>query len=247
MRQGHTPEWYATWFSTKYYDRLYGHRDMQEAAHFVQNLLAYLHPAPGARFLDAACGKGRHATLLAEQGFDVTGIDLSFRNIREAIAVSGERVSFFQHDMRRVFRVNYFDVIFNFYTSFGYFEDPNDDLRCLRAFAAGLKPGGRLMIDFLNMEYARRHLVEDESKVIDDTEFTITKSFEDGFLQKHIEIRCPEGRHTITEKVRALDKTDLEALMAAAGMQTVDVFGDYDLAPFDLSTSERLILIAQKP
>jgi 2-polyprenyl-3-methyl-5-hydroxy-6-metoxy-1,4-benzoquinol methylase len=92
LKQPHTAEWFSTWFGTPYYDMLYGHRNEMEAATLVGNLVGFLHPAPHATILDAACGKGRHAILLAEAGFDVTGIDLSFNNIREASAGSTENL-----------------------------------------------------------------------------------------------------------------------------------------------------------
>lgn len=58
---------------------LYQHRDEDEAAAFLDGLMAFLHPTPGSTMLDAACGKGRHASYLAEKGYEVTGIDLSLK------------------------------------------------------------------------------------------------------------------------------------------------------------------------
>ncbi len=45
--------------------------------------------------LDVACGKGRHSRALADMGFDVTGIDLSFDSIREAKKSENEHLHFF--------------------------------------------------------------------------------------------------------------------------------------------------------
>jgi len=55
-RAAREPEWFATWFDSSHYHRLYAHRDEQEAAGFIDRLIDRLPPAPGAtggrRFMD---------------------------------------------------------------------------------------------------------------------------------------------------------------------------------------------------
>src|SRR5882762_9044446 len=75
------PDWYREWFDSPYYHKLYFERNEAEAAAFIHLLLTFLDPPPEARMLDVACGRGRHARILAAQGFDVTGIDLSGNSI----------------------------------------------------------------------------------------------------------------------------------------------------------------------
>lgn len=95
-----------------YYHILYQHRDDTEAELFLDHLLEYLHPPAGSKMLDLGCGKGRHAVYLNEKGFEVTGIDLS-----ESInyTVRTDQLIFFVHDMRKLFRVNDFDYVFNLF------------------------------------------------------------------------------------------------------------------------------------
>lgn len=238
--------WFETWFNTHYYDALYQHRDENEAAQFIDRLITYLQPEQAATMLDVACGKGRHAKYLADKGFTVTGIDLSYKNIREAMSYENEKISFFQHDMQNIFRINYFDCIFNFFTSFGYFVNKKDNLQSIRSFAGGLKPGGFLVIDFFNVNHVLDHLVEDESKTIDAIQFNITKSFEDGFIVKKIEIAEGDKREIFYEKVRAITKQEFENYFDACNLKVKQIFGDYKLNTFNSASSERLILIAQK-
>ena len=49
--------WFEDWFNSPYYHLLYSNRDEQEAAAFIDKLLAYLQPATGAEMLDVACGR----------------------------------------------------------------------------------------------------------------------------------------------------------------------------------------------
>lgn len=239
-------EWFEIWFNTGYHDLLYQHRNEAEAADFIRILLNYLNPAQGASILDAACGKGRHAIILAKSGFEVTGIDLSYKNIRDAILSENDLLSFYQHDMRNVFRINYFDLIFNFYTSFGYFENEKENLQTMKAFASGLKKGGRLVIDFFNLNYILDHLVEDESKIIKGVEFRIVKDFSNGYLQKEITVIEKGETHLYHEKVKGLKIADFEIYCKAADLKIISVFGNYKLDPYNEKNSERMILIAEK-
>ena len=241
-----TKNWFETWFSQCYYDILYQHRDEDEAAGFLDALMEKLQPPPNATILDAACGKGRHAIYLAEKGWDVTGIDLSYSSIKEAKSAENEHLSFFQHDMRNVLRVNYFDFIFNFYTSFGYFANVKDDIKCIRSFAKGLKPGGKLVIDFFIFFTTLQNLVEDEHKVFGDVQFDITKSYANGMISKKIEVKHNNQNFTYYEHVRALQLHHFNQYCALAGLKIVATFGDYDLQPYNKLQSERLIIIAEK-
>jgi SAM-dependent methyltransferase len=238
--------WYETWFNTPYCDMLYKHRDGEEAARFIDALINYLNPKLLARILDVACGKGRHAMHLAAEGFDVTGIDLSFKHIRDARIYEHKHLAFFQHDMRHIFRVNYFDYVFNFFTSFGYFENMHDNLRALNSLAAALKKGGIIVIDFLNVNHVLQHLKDDESKTIEGVKFNMRKNYENGFIVNEILVTDGTKETIFYEKVKAIDKTEFEKYFAQAALKIITVFGDYALHPFDEETSERLILIAEK-
>src|SRR4029077_10954842 len=102
--------------------KLYFERGEEEASAFISHLLDHLRPASGSLMLDVACGRGRHSRILAEKGFDTTGIDLAEGSIEWALRYENDHLHFYQHDMRLPFWINYFDYAFNFFTSFGYFR-----------------------------------------------------------------------------------------------------------------------------
>ena len=70
-------QWFASWFDSVHYHRLYAHRNHAEAAGFVDALVGRLRPPSGASMLDLGCGAGRHATPPAARGFAVTGPSLA--------------------------------------------------------------------------------------------------------------------------------------------------------------------------
>jgi len=239
--------WYRTWFNSPYYHLLYRNRDEREAERFIHNLLKYLAPDKRAHFLDLACGKGRHSLTINRAGFEVTGADLARENIKFANQSSSDRLHFVQHDMRQPIGESVFDYVLNLFTSFGYFESLEENERVLTAIAKELKPKGKVVLDFMNVEEVTKGLVPLEQMDIEGVNFKITRTNEDGFIVKTIEIEDGDREYTFHERVKALTKEDFMGMFHRTDFEILDTFGNYDLDDFDPEKSPRLILIARKP
>ena len=242
-----TSEWFENWFDSPYYHVLYQSHDDGEAKLFINNLLHAMSLPQNAQVLDLACGKGRHARYLAEQGFEVTGVDISASNIAYARHFEHERLSFYIHDMRQPFRFNYFDGVVNFFTSFGYFNSDQDHLNTLRNVERGLKPGGLFLLDYFNSNWVRQHLVHQEVKSLDGIDFHIKKTIRGEHVFKHIEFTTGGRQFRFRERVRLFSLDEFQTLFAESGLKLRQIFGDYGLQDFTLQESRRLILIAEKP
>jgi 2-polyprenyl-3-methyl-5-hydroxy-6-metoxy-1,4-benzoquinol methylase len=240
--------WFKDWFNSPYYHQLYFNRDHQEAANFIDALINYLQPKPGATMLDVACGKGRHSIHLAQQGFDVTGIDLSEESIEEALKYETDKLHFFMHDMRLPFWINYFNYAFNFFTSFGYFKTRRESDNAIRTIAQSLKPNGCFVMDYLNVHYAEDNLVHQFDKEIDGVNYFITKWFDETHFYKKIvvEDEALEEPLQYTEKVAKFSLGDFTEMFAYQGLQIQEVFGDYNFGHYDVRKSPRLIMVAKK-
>jgi SAM-dependent methyltransferase len=241
-----TPDWFKSWFNSPYYHILYAHRDEEEAEHFIDNLVNYLQPAAGALFLDMACGRGRHAVYLSEKGFRVTGIDLSEASIREASNQGNERLDFSIHDMRKVFRPGTYDYILNLFTSFGYFENEEDNLETLRAAHQNLKEQGYLVLDYFNAVKVAGCIVPEETKTVEGVTFHIRKRIENGFIIKQINFTDKGVRFAFTEQVRLFTLPDFEKMFRDSDFKIINLFGSYNLEKFTPESSDRLIIIAGK-
>tara|TARA_R110002012_G_scaffold141952_1_gene299813 strand:- start:851 stop:1582 length:732 start_codon:yes stop_codon:yes gene_type:complete len=234
--------WYASWFNTPYYHILYKDRNHREAALFMNQLTEFLSLKPKDTILDLACGKGRHAKYLYKQGFDVTGVDLSKESIQHAKQYEKPGLHFEVHDMCLPYPQK-FDAVFNLFTSFGYFEKEEDNLRTIKSIKAELKPNGCGVIDFLNVELAIKNLVPTEKKKIGDILFHIEKYVEDGYIVKNIKFSDKGEDYYFTERVKALTLADFQKYFQEASIEIKHTFGNYHLNNFDKKTSERLILI----
>lgn len=240
--------WFKEWFNSPYYHKLYFERDEQEAKQFIRNLLNQLRPETPSRMLDVACGKGRHSRILAEYGHQVTGIDISPESIDYARRYEHDQLEFFQHDMRLPFRINYYHVAFNLFTSFGYFNTLREHYDAIRTISGSLLPGSVFVLDYLNLHYTEEHLIHNEEKNIDGTLYEIHRWHDETHFYKKIKIRDAglEFPEEYTEKVAKFSLGDFNDMLSYHGLQVQDVFGDYQLDSYDVKSKPRMILVARK-
>ena len=239
-------EWFSSWFDTPYYHTLYKNRDYEEASLFIDNVSNFLKIKQSTVCWDLCCGKGRHSIYLNKKGFRVIGTDLSEQSICEANESANETLEFYQHDMRKLFRTNYFEVVFNLFTSFGYFEKREDDLHVFDSVQKALKSNGLFVFDYLNSEYVKSRMVEWDSKTIDGITFNISKKIENNTIIKSIDFTDKGESFHFEERVKLFDKTYFEDLAKECNLTILNTFGNYQLQEFDVNISPRLILVLQK-
>jgi len=238
--------WYKEWFDSPYYHILYANRDDQEAMLFINNLLVYLKPSPASKMLDLACGNGRHSKWLADKGYEVTGVDLSRNNILQARQFQMTNLHFFQHDMRLPIGGMYFDYVFNFFTSFGYFKSDEEHQQTLESVYSYTDENGFFLLDFLNVHHVNNSLIATELKIINDITFDITRTITTEYITKTINIRDGHHEENYEEKVRNFDENKLIAMVTGAGFEVINVFGNYLLQSFVEEISPRCILLCKK-
>lgn len=237
-------EWFVSWFNTNYYHILYKHRDDTEAQLFMQNLVKLLKFKKDDLLLDLGCGKGRHSIYLNSLGYNVVGADLSKNSIQSAKKFENDRLHFVEHDMRNPFK-NKYNAILNLFTSFGFFEDDNEDIAILKNIKNSLLPNGMAVIDFMNAKKVTANLVPKETQTIDGITFNISRYIDKGFIVKEINFEADGELHTYFEKVKSLDLTKINSYVTSVGFKIKHIFGDYQLSDFDPEKSDRLILVLE--
>lgn len=245
MKQISTGEWFEEWFDTEYYHQLYQHRDTVEAKQFLSLITEKLNMQKGEHVLDLCCGKGRHAHFLASLGFEVTGIDLSHQNIEQASLSASGSEHFIRQDMRTPFGDGVYDVVFNMFTSFGYFENTEDDKLVLEHIYAALKPGGYFVFDFLNPNYVKENLEPRCESQIGMTQFESIRTIEGDRVFKKIFVKANCEIYPYVESVRLYEPTALLQMFGDIGFYEMNHFGSYQLSDYH-ENAKRSIFVLQK-
>ncbi|GGF71879.1 class I SAM-dependent methyltransferase [Wenyingzhuangia marina] len=240
-----TKTWFSEWFNTRYYHILYKNRNNDEAKVFMQNLVSFLKLPKNNSILDLACGKGRHSIFLNTLGYPVIGADLSENSIDYANQFANSTLKFIVQDMRKPFSIKV-DAVFNMFTSFGYFDDDNDDIKVLQNIETCLNKDGVAVIDYMNVKKVIKNLVNAEVIERDDIEFRIKRHLTDGFITKEINLTEDGEELYFQERVKAIDLDKFKHYSKQANLKIKHIFGDYQLSEFDIENSDRLILILTK-
>ena len=239
-------EWFRDWFGRAYLE-LYPHRDEEEAARAVALYRERTGLAAGARVLDLACGAGRHLQRLRAADLQAVGIDLSAPLLDAARARPGVDGSIVRADMRRLpFAAGTFDGLVNFFTSFGYFLTPEEDIEVLREIRRVLRPGAPFLMDYLHAAWVIDRLDPESVGEINGTPVRQTRWVEGDQVFKRIEIGGTAGREpeVYHERVRLYSPDALRTLLREQGLEATNTFGGYDGTPFR-GDSARLLLMGR--
>lgn len=207
----------------------------------------------GARILDCPCGQGRHAHLLAEAGYDVDAVDYSPVLLKRAKARgTAPTLRYTRADMRTLpaWWSGRFDAVLNVFTSFGFFDDPNDDARVVREFSRVLKRGGVLLWHGASRDgVAARFLARDWWRTSDGTLVAQERSFDalSGTLtvRSEWEGRAARARGHRTHRIRLYTATRLAELCRDAGLIVEQAHDGWTARPLRRTSSE-MLLIARK-
>lgn len=242
--------WFETWFDTPYYHILYKDRDFAEAENFISLLINYLQLPEHSKIIDLACGKGRHSVFLNTLGYEVLGLDLSKESIVHNKKFETSTLKFKVHDMRNeIFpeiSEEKVDAVFNLFTSFGYFENENDDKKVFQSIRNVLKENGYFVLDFLNEKWVKNTLIPENIITKEGIDFHIKKRIENQHIIKDIDFNDNGKDFHFFEKVKLHTLEIIENYAEEFGFESVKIYGDYLLNEFDVETSPRCIHIFRK-
>jgi SAM-dependent methyltransferase len=226
-----TGHWTDAYFGALYLDSVEDLLTPRLSALEADLVLRVLRLAPRDRVLDAGCGHGRHATVLAGRVGSVVGLDRSAAYLRRATdhgrvgAVPLPR--YLRGDVRELpLATAAFDAAYSWYASLFMFDD-RTNLACLAELCRVVRPGGRVLVHHANplrlalspVESARRTL-PDGTIVEEESAFDPIRGVD----------RCARrlvrpGGATLegTAELRYYTPSDWRALSQAAGFRLVAI------------------------
>jgi SAM-dependent methyltransferase len=203
------------------------------------------------KVLDLCCGPGRHAVEFALRGFEVTGVDRSAFLLERARGRASEakvRVEWIKEDMRNFARPATFDLACSLFTSFGYFQAEEDDLRVLRNMHQSLKPTGVLVIEVLGKERLARVWQSSICTELPDGSLVVQRpQLQDDCCRVHAEWTLIKDGHArnFTFEHAVYSGRELKDRLLNCGFAQVRLFGDLQGSPYNLDAT-RLVAVARK-
>lgn len=229
---------------------LFTERRWEHAPQEVEAIVSLLQLPEGARVLDLCCGLGRHTVEFARRGFQVTGVDRTaayVESARRGAKEEGLDVEFVEEDMRTFCRTEAFDAAVNIFTSFGYFEKPEDDRQVATNVCRSLKTGGVFVVDIMGKEVLARVFQErrweERNGCFFLQETKVKKNW--SWVESRWILLGDGERREFTISHRIYSAVELSALLRDCGFGKVEVYGDIKGRPYD-HTAERLVVVAHK-
>jgi SAM-dependent methyltransferase len=237
-------------FWRELYPFIFSDRRFADAPAEVEKLLA-LTKSAGKRALDLCCGPGRCSIALARRGYAVTGVDRTrFLLARARARARRARVGieWVEQDMRDFVRPETFDLALSLYTSFGYFDEKEDDQRVLQNVVASLRPGGVFLIDVVGKEILARIFQPTTSQSLPDgATFVQRHEVFDDWTRVRNEWTLVRGSRARTFRFHhtIYSGQELRDRMVAAGFLDVRLYGDLDGHEYG-AAAQRLIAVGRK-
>lgn len=252
--------WWQTLFDKKYLDTYLDYLTPEKTKQEVDFIEQKVNLKSADKILDLACGHGRHAIELARRGYKVVGLDYSepfISKARHDAKKAGVEVKFLQGDMKNLPFKQEFDVVITVFTTFGYFNDEQNQ-KVLYEINKALKPGGKFLIDVISGEAVLKRFKEEGEKV--GNLLKIPRTFEaGGFTIDETELFDLKEQqiHTHREWVDEGEKQEYDYylkvytvpqyknMLIKAGLEFKELWGDFNGNPHG-KENIRTIILANK-
>ncbi|MBX7214003.1 MAG: class I SAM-dependent methyltransferase [Thermoflexales bacterium] len=142
-----SPEFYA---NARAYDIAFGDRDFDDECNFLEWCWRTYALTPERRFLELACGPGRHAITLAKRGWRASGLDLSPEMLEYAgdvASAAGAHVRWLAADMRDFSLDAPASLIACLMESLSHLVTNDDVVAHLKTVSRNLLPGGLYVLE----------------------------------------------------------------------------------------------------
>lgn len=232
----------------KYYDSIFPLNPV--TLHFLSAAFP-----PGSKVLDVGCGSGEYTAALSRAGYSAAGLDLDpemIRRAQEKTAGQGNRPvlttgSMLQMD--RYYAPASFDGVFCIGNSLAHVEGHAQLQEVCRQFGELLRTGGTLILQIINYDRILNQNI---------TELPTIENKEKGVsFERHYRRRGPQILFTTVLEADGMTEVseiplypvtgeELITSLKDAGFAGAEKFGSFRGDPFDIASSQPLILRCHK-
>lgn len=213
------------------YDALYEGKDYEAECRTLLDLATKNGLEPGGKVLDVGCGTGRHAVLLSEKGYQVTGTDISEFMLEIARSRTSAKFDVVGMDALDA-GTEEFDLVYSLFDVLSYQVSIKEAASFMTRLAQWTKPGGLVVVDAWHFAGLvcdppvgrRKEITMGDDRRVTRVS-TPTIDWVNGITDVHYDIEVAEGgkttRFSEIHRMRAFTKAELEMLVEGAGMSLI--------------------------
>jgi SAM-dependent methyltransferase len=185
----------------------------------------------GKRLLDVACGTGLSFICLLEEGWEVTGCDISAEMLERARARAGERAELVEADMRELPRLGEFDLVWAVNDPFNYLLEAEELEATLRGMGRNLAPDGIALFDVNTLVtyrtfFSEEVVVEDEGKrLVWQGQLSPDEVTPGTLAEARFDVPGQPG-HTHVHRQRHFSEGQVRDAIDLAGLECVALYGE---------------------
>lgn len=211
-----------------------------------------------ARILELCRGTGGLTIPIAEDGYNISGVDYTFSMLEQAKAKASEaglKIEFIEADIRTLDLQNKYDLIFIPFNSIHHLYLNEDLFKAFNTVKKHLKTGGRFLLDCFNPNI--QYIVEHEKKQIEVAAYT-TKDGREILIkqlmryERKTQINRIEWHYFINGKFDSIQNLDmrlffpqeLDTYLDWNGFKIIHKFGNFEEEAF-YDSSEKQIFVCQ--
>ena len=233
-----------------FYDWMFSPETFEEAKEQVNDIIKLTKITSG-NVLDLCCGPGRHSIPLKKKGFEVTALDLHtflLDKAKEYSVNENLNIDFTQGDMRNFVRSDFYNLVINMYSSFGYFQNPDEDIHVLNNVYHSLRKGGKFIVDIRGKEIHAMKNSEINIHELPNGDYIIDKSkVRDGWTSIDMNwIYIKENKaYSFELNYNLYSGAELRHMMNKVGFKNVRLYGYLKGIPYN-QNAKRLIAVGEK-
>lgn len=208
---------------------------------------------PG-KVLDCCCGVGRHDYILASNGFKVTGIDISEEQIKNAKRIhSHENAEYEVMDVRNIDLPSHdYDMSICMWTTYNYLSQDKDFVSFIKSNYKHQRKGSIFVLDSKNIPrlnnrrvYKRNNSIKDGVEIELIVNKYIVNNIQNSQYLYFINDKGIKKFYFDDEFVRFYNLNEIKELVKDY-YDVLNVYGDFDFSEYDVSKSNRFIVVLRR-
>ncbi|MEG1665159.1 MAG: class I SAM-dependent methyltransferase [Mucinivorans sp.] len=211
-----------------------------------------------AKILELCCGTGRLTIPIAQEGYNICGVDYTPSMLEQAkakAAVAGLDIDFIETDIRTLDLQDKFDLIFIPFNSIHHLYRNEDLFKALNCVKSQLKDGGLFLLDCFNPNI--QYIVESEKGEAVIAEYT-TGDERNVLIKQTMryesatQINRIEWHYFINGEFHSIQNLDmrlffpqeLDSYLERAGFNIIHKFGSFEEEVFNDSSEKQIYVLA---